>query len=1030
VSSAGAEATGGGSIAPALSADGRYIAFDSSATNLVAGDTNGKRDVFVYDRTTRQTTMVSVSSDGTPGNGDSMSASISADGRYVAFLSQATNLVTGDTNGLADVFVHDRQTGETTRVNLGPSGLEANSETWPDGDLGRYTYDEMANTQVAISGDGRYVAFVSLATNLAAAPPDTVPVGVCVRDRETGTTSCITTPIAAGNAPGMFRPSVALSSDGRYVAIATSGQHVANDTNGQRDVYVYDRNSGQMERVSVSTAGIQGDHASGWPAISADGRYVAFGSDATNLIAGEINGARTIYLRDRQTGVTTRIPGVHVARAVQPAISGDGRYVAYSMPLFGLSVFDSHTNIVRAVTDAGPADGESFGAAISADGQIIAFGSASADLVGGDTNNQDDVFVVSAPPTTLVFGAVISGATFTSQTSPQTFFLTASNSASWTVTADKPWIRMSTTSGVGSAALVISVQFTPGLVATQTGSITVLAGTSELAVITVSLNTYSQTLSGSPFGSFDTPTSGTAGVAGSIGVTGWALDDVEVTEVTVCRGRVAGEAPAADQRCGGDPQQAYIGDATFVDGARPDVETQFPSWPLVSRAGWGYLMLTNFLPNRGNGPFTLTAYALDTEGHVTALGKKSISCDNAHSAAPFGAIDTPGQGAVVTGIVGNTGWVLSPRVARADPPGGGVVRVLVDGIDKGAPASTLWTARADLQALFPKAQYPGVDTALGIFGLDTTTLSDGVHTIAWIVTATAGGTSGVGSRFFTVFNGSLVALTTSTLHSPVPMQASLRMTSSARQISNVDAAPVDMSTILARRGFDLEQPLQPVTPRNDRSIVQAEELDRIEVHLSATAGHHYSGYLRTGASLMPLPIGSTLDASTGTFTWMPGVAFVGGYDLLFVRWSGGAPIARQEVRVILNPKGSNRVGPQTIIDAPGPGRRVFRAGEAFYLGGWAADLDSTSGTGVDTVHVWAYPVDALDRALDPIFLGAATYGGARPDVGAVYGSRFASSGYGVTVDTLLPGTYDIAVFAYSTVMNDFTPAKVVQVTVR
>src|SRR5262249_4741820 len=215
VSSKGVEATGD-SIAPALSADGRYVAFESGATNLVAGDTNGKRDVFVYDRSTQQTTMVSVASDGTPGNGDSISSTISADGRYVAFLSQATNLVSGDTNGLADVFVHDRQTGETTRVNLGPNGVEANSETWPEGDLYRYGYFDMANTQVAISGDGRYVAFVSLATNLAAAQPNTVPAGVCIRDRQTSTTSCITTPIAAGNALDEFRPSIALSSDGRY----------------------------------------------------------------------------------------------------------------------------------------------------------------------------------------------------------------------------------------------------------------------------------------------------------------------------------------------------------------------------------------------------------------------------------------------------------------------------------------------------------------------------------------------------------------------------------------------------------------------------------------------------------------------------------------------------------------------------------------------------------------------------------------------------------------------------------------------
>jgi hypothetical protein len=132
------------------------------------------------------------------------------------------------------------------------------------------------------------------------------------------------------------------------------------------------------------------------------------------------------------------------------------------------------------------------------------------------------------------------------------------------------------------------------------------------------------------------------------------------------------------------------------------------------------------------------------------------------------------------------------------------------------------------------------------------------------------------------------------------------------------------------------------------------------------------------------------------------------------------------VRITLNAKGSNRVGAQTIIDVPGEKELVA---SAFFIGGWAADLDSAADSGVSTVHVWAYPVDASGNRLDPIFLGPATYGGARPDVAAVYGTRFDGSGYGMIVSTLLPGTYDIAVFAYSTVLNTFTPAKVVRVTV-
>ncbi len=114
---------------------------------------------------------------------------------------------------------------------------------------------------------------------------------------------------------------------------------------------------------------------------------------------------------------------------------------------------------------------------------------------------------------------------------------------------------------------------------------------------------------------------------------------------------------------------------------------------------------------------------------------------------------------------------------------------------------------------------------------------------------------------------------------------------------------------------------------------------------------------------------------------------------------------------------------------PGAGR-VFSAGQAFYVGGWAADLDSPVDSGVNTVHVWAYPIDPRGKALDPIFIGPAIGGGARPDVATVYGDRFGQSGYGIIVNGLAPGTYDIAVSAYSTIVNSFTPATVVRVTVR
>ena len=129
---------------------------------------------------------------------------------------------------------------------------------------------------------------------------------------------------------------------------------------------------------------------------------------------------------------------------------------------------------------------------------------------------------------------------------------------------------------------------------------------------------------------------------------------------------------------------------------------------------------------------------------------------------------------------------------------------------------------------------------------------------------------------------------------------------------------------------------------------------------------------------VPLPIGSRLDAQSGAFSWSPGVGFVGTYDLVFVRSAGGRAIARREVRFILHAKGSGHIGAQVVIDAP---RAQQELAQPFALGGWAADLDAASGPGIDTLHVWAYPLTGGA----PVFLGMATYGGARPDVAAIHG---------------------------------------------
>jgi hypothetical protein len=166
-----------------------------------------------------------------------------------------------------------------------------------------------------------------------------------------------------------------------------------------------------------------------------------------------------------------------------------------------------------------------------------------------------------------------------------------------------------------------------------------------------------------------------------------------------------------------------------------------------------------------------------------------------------------------------------------------------------------------------------------------------------------------------------------------------------------------------------------------------------------------------------------LDESTGVFVWSPGVGFVGNYDFVFVEWSGSVPIGQRHVRIAIAPKGSRDIGLQIAIDSIKPQQDIA---QPFVLQGWAADPAAEFGTGVGPVHVWAYPLTGAP----PIFLGAAATGEPRANVAAAYGERFTHAGFSLPVAGLVPGHYDIAVFAWSTELGDFGPAAVVRMTAR
>jgi Tol biopolymer transport system component len=438
VASDGAEANSG-SLDSAISAEGRHIAFWSEASNLVPGDTNGVYDVFVRDRATGRTTRVSVASDGAEGSGNSYDPAISADGRHVAFLSQSSNLVPGDTNGVQDVFVHDREDGITERVSVASDGAEG----------------DRISALCAISADGRYVTFHSTATNLV--PGDTNAAhDVFVHDRETGITERVSVSSDGAEGNGISL-APAISADGRYVAFYSAAFNlVSGDANGVNDVFVHDRETGITERVSVSSDGSGGNAGSLVPAISADGRYVAFYSSAFNLVPGDTNGVSTdIFVHDRGTETTERVSvasdGTEAnASSDFPAISADGRHVAFYSPASNLVAGDTNardvfvhdrataeTRLVSVASDGAQANASiisSYTPAISADGRHVGFQAPASNLVPGDSNGFRDVFVHDQGDTLGVVGTpavlkspegvevsgrtTLSGATFAGATDP------------------------------------------------------------------------------------------------------------------------------------------------------------------------------------------------------------------------------------------------------------------------------------------------------------------------------------------------------------------------------------------------------------------------------------------------------------------------------------------------------------------------------------------------------------------------------------------------------------------------------------
>jgi hypothetical protein len=474
-------------------------------------------------------------------------------------------------------------------------------------------------------------------------------------------------------------------------------------------------------------------------------------------------------------------------------------------------------------------------------------------------------------------------------TPAQSLFITNSGGGTldWTASTNQKWLNCSPASGTNSGEISVSINATGLVKGTYQGTIIISDpnASNSPQTVEVTLMVYVAGQTSGPFGVVATPTDG-AVVSGSIPITGWVLDDIGVQSVAIFR-EVTNDL-------------VFIGEAAFIEGARPDVEQAYPGYPMNYQAGWGYMMLTNFLPNEGNSTFKIHAIATDLEGNQVTLGTKTITCDNANAVKPFGTVDTPLQGGTASGNnYINWGWALAPQ-PNTIPTDGSTITVWVDGVSLGKPVYNQF--RGDIAALFPG--YNNSGGAGGYFYLDTTQYENGVHNISWSVTDDAGNTDGIGSRYFSIRNSS---------------QSAERTAQSAPDISKI---PVDHTQPLrVKKGFNPDVEPQIFYPDKTGQItIEIKELERVEIWLFEGAGglaplsnaplsngnkftnSHWTGFQVIGNQLRSLPIGSFLDTERGVFYWHPGAGFVGKYRFVFITGDQYENKTKKMVGITIDPR--------------------------------------------------------------------------------------------------------------------------------
>jgi Tol biopolymer transport system component len=651
-----------------ISADGRYVVFESFATNLVCSAVAGQ-DVFVRDRLTGRAVVASVPWNGGSGNHNSFDPVISADGRYVAFASQASNLVPGDTNGLVDIFLRDLQAGTTTRLSVSSAGEQSNG----------------ISHGTAISGDGRVVAFHSDASNLV--PGDTNGRwDTFVRDLAAGTIERVSVSTAGEDSGHLGALNPSISADGRYVAFLAQGSLDPSVIQHQQEIYIRDRAAGTTTLVRPTAAGGLSNTGIRFANVSASGRFVAFQSNSDNIVVPDQNGfAHDIFLKDLATGATTLVSqstdGTRGNRdSWFPTVSADGRYVAFHSwannlvpgdtnihPYYDVFVRDTvlgTTTRVNVTPSGGEADGSSSAPSISADGSLVLFESTSANLADGDHNGFQDVFLAGpAYPGAGTGGESIQFASASldaiESAGLATVSVTRYGPACAAATVEYATADGTATAGADYVAASGTLTFDAGQ-ATQTFAVTLLDDALDEPDETVEL-TLSNPAGGPGLGSPDAATLAITDDDETVNRPPDAIDDAAVTPEDV---PAAVPVRANDTDPDGDP----VAVTAFTQGAHGTVADD----------GTGLLLYTPASNFAGSDTFQYTVTdgegASDTASvHVTVTPVNDLPVAAADRyTASHGVLSVPSA----SGLLAND----------ADPDGDGLKAELVDGPAQGALA--------------------------------------------------------------------------------------------------------------------------------------------------------------------------------------------------------------------------------------------------------------------------------------------------------------------------------------------------------